>query len=178
VANSFGNVPRITTVENRSIVSIVLSRKTLDGVSNRLQLIVKSGVRGDDPHLLWFGPDRLFLVSDTTQTDALIDSSSRALDGITHNALDYSSALVVLSIANTSARRLLATGTGIDLRLDRFPVGSCCRTRLAQIPVVIVVTGDDKFDLYVDRSFKAYLKEWLNRSADVLMKFDSSVATK
>lgn len=172
MTNSSGDVLQIRAIENRSIVSLRVSRNALDQARARFQLAEAPGVAGVDPQALPLGPDRWLLVSDSRSTAVLLESCSQALTGVTHIALDYSSALVVLSIAGSNARLLLATGTGIDLRPDHFPVDSCCRTRLAQIPVVIVTRFPDAFDVYVDRSYNDYLRDWLEESIRVLMKAD------
>jgi heterotetrameric sarcosine oxidase gamma subunit len=161
----------IERVDNRSIVSLKVSRNSIDIARDRLQLAKPSEIAGSDPRSLWLGPDRWLLISDTRSATAIIDSCKEALDDILHNAVDYSSGLVVTQIYGSKARRLLATGTGIDLRPKSFPVGSCCRTRLAQVAAVIVAETPLSYDVYVDRSFDRYLSDWLAESASIDRSF-------
>jgi heterotetrameric sarcosine oxidase gamma subunit len=171
VVDEVDNDLGIERVDNRSIVSLKVSRNSIDIARDRLQLAKPSEFAGSDPRSLWLGPDRWLLTSDTRSAAAVIDSCKEALDDILYNAVDYSSGLAVTQIAGPKARRLLATGTGIDLRPKSFPVGSCCRTRLAQVAAVIVAEAPLSYDIYVDRSFETYLDDWLAESASIDLSF-------
>jgi sarcosine oxidase subunit gamma len=126
---------------------------------------------GDDPRSLWLGPDRWLLVSDTITPERMLEMCARELAGIVHNAVDYSAALAVFRLTGPAARELLATGTGTDLRPIKFPVNSCCRTRLAQVAVVIVADAPQVFDIYIDRSYQAYLAKWIRESSSIYCSY-------
>ena len=108
--------------------------------------------------------------SDSQSAESLVDSCDKALNGVLHHAVVYSSALEVFRIRGPGARELLAMGSGVDLRPASFVSGDCCRTRFAQIPVIIVALGDDEFELYCDRTFTAYVSDWLADSIDTMDK--------
>ena len=151
----------IERIDNLSIVSLKVSRKSLDVAQDKLRLASLLRVAGDDPRSLWLGPDRWLLISNTTTPDSIVKNCQETLVGILHNAVDYSDALAVLRISGSGAGQVLASGSGIDFRSDKFTVGACCRTQLAHIAAVIVAETAGQFDVYVDRSYGTYLNDWL-----------------
>jgi len=157
----------IERVENLSIVSLKIARKSLAGVADKLRLAAPVSATDSDPRSIWLGPDHWLLVSNSKTPDVIIGGCKHALTAIPHNAVDYSAGLAALRIVGPSAAQLLATGTGIDLRSGSFPVDSCCRTRLAQIAAVIVAEAPETYTLYVDRSYETYLTDWLAESASI-----------
>ena len=163
----FTNGVNIKRIENLSIVSLKVSRNSLDDARGKLQLASPLGASGSDPQSLWLGPDRWLLVSNSTPADDIVRSCSNALGEILHNAVDYSAALDLLRISGSDAGGLLATGSGVDFRPDKFRMGSCCRTRLAQVAAVIVATAEEQFDVYVDRSYGRYLANWLADTSNI-----------
>lgn len=116
---------------------------------------------GDDPRAIWMGPDQWLLVSATESGNALIERCTGACGELLHAATDVSSALTGLALSGSRSRRLLAMGCGLDLHAEAFRAGHCARTRFAQIPVLIVAIAPEAFELYVDRSYRQYLWDWL-----------------
>jgi heterotetrameric sarcosine oxidase gamma subunit len=76
-------------------------------------------------------------------------------------AVDVSDGMAVLELKGSAARDILSTACGLDLHPKVFPEGSGTRTRLAQLPVVIVCTGMSRFEMYVGTSYASYLEAWL-----------------
>jgi heterotetrameric sarcosine oxidase gamma subunit len=176
VVDKVGNEVGIQRIDKQSIVSLKVIRNSIDSAREKLQLAKPLEFGGSDPRSLWLGPDRWLLISDTLSATAVIDSCKQALNDILHNAVDYSSGLAVTQITGPEARRLLATGTSLDLRPESFPVGSCCRTSLAQVAVVIVAQAPETYDVYVDRSYDTYLSEWLAESASIDFSYRNQAA--
>jgi sarcosine oxidase subunit gamma len=79
-------------------------------------------------------------------------------------AVDLSDGMAGLQLGGGAARDILSTACGLDLHPNAFTVGSCTRTRLAQLPVVIVCTGMTRYELYVGTSYARYLEAWLRDS--------------
>lgn len=76
--------------------------------------------------------------------------------------VDLTHGLAVLRIQGRAARELLSMGCGIDVHPRSFPPGRCARTCFAQVPVIIeCVERLQQFELYVARSYLAYLQSWL-----------------
>ena len=158
----------IERIENRSIVSLKVSRNSLESARNRLQLALPLSAAGKDPRSLWIGPDQWLLVSNSKTPDSIIKNCQETLGEVLYNAVDYSAGLVVLRIVGPNTGQLLATGSGINFRPEKFPIRTCCRTRLGQIAAVIVAETPEQFDIYVDRSYGNYLKDWLTDSSSAL----------
>lgn len=75
---------------------------------------------------------------------------------------DLSSGLSALQLQGAEARDLLEKGCGLDMHPTVFPLGSCARTRFAQVSVVIdFIQSPDRYELYVPRSYSHYFREWL-----------------
>lgn len=162
----------IEPIDKLSIVSLKVSRKSLDIARDILRLAPPLCVAGGDPRSLWLGPDRWLLVSDSMTADAIVRSCGESLPGILHNAVDYSAALTAFRISGPRVRDLLASGCGIDFRAKQFPAGNCCRTRIAQIAAVIVAETHERFDVYVDRSYGTYMNDWLADAASIWARRD------
>ncbi len=167
MAEQFNTGVSIERIENLSIVSLKLSSNSIDSARDRLQLASPINASSNDPRSLWFGPDRWLLVSSSISADSMIKECVESLADILHNAVDNSAGLAVFRVAGPAARDLLAADCGLDFRPQKFPVGTCCRTRLAQIAAIIAVEGPEQFDIYVDRSYEVYFSEWLSDSSSI-----------
>ena len=167
MAEQCNNGVSIERIENLSIVSLKVSSKSLESARDTLKLASPVSFSGSDPRSLWFGPDRWLLVSSSISADSLLKNCQEALVDVLHNAVDNSAGLAVFRVAGPGARDLLAADCGIDFRPEKFPVGYCCRTRLAQIAAIIAAEGPEQFDIYVDRSYETYLGEWLRDSLSI-----------
>ncbi len=157
----------IERIDNLSIVSLKVSSKSVDSAANRMQLASPGSASGSDPRSLWFGPDRWLLVSSSMSAESMIKKCEEALADVLHNAVDNSAGLAVFRVAGPGARDLLAADCGLDFRSEKFPVGTCCRTQLAQIAAIITAEGPEQFDIYVDRSYEVYLGDWLRDSLSI-----------
>jgi sarcosine oxidase subunit gamma len=163
VAEHGNNIVSIERIGNPSIVSLKVSRKA----HFKSQLASPSSVADGDPRSLWIGPDHWLLISNSMKSDSIISNCKEWLGQTLYNAVDYSAALSVLRICGVNAGELLATGCGLDFRPEKFPIGMCCRTRLAQIAAVIVRETAEQFDVYIDRSYGTYLLDWLNEASSI-----------
>ena len=160
VLEQFNNGVSIEQLEILSIVSLKVSRTSSDVAQERL-------ATASEPKCLWHGPDRCLLVSDSITADSLVNKCQETLADILHHAVDNSAGLALFRLVGPGVRDLLAAGCGLDFRAGRFSVGTCCRTRLAQIAAVISAEGPEQFDVYVDRSYEEYLGAWLSDSLSI-----------
>jgi len=150
--------------KNRTIVSLRISNRSADNARETLRLAAPLQTTESDPRSLWIAPNHCLLVSDNAKPDAIIEDCDDALTGIVYNVFDQSAGLAVFRLAGHGARGLLAMGSGVDFRPTQFPVGACCRTRLAQVAAIVVAIGMDDLDIYVNRSYESYLGSWLEDS--------------
>ncbi len=160
----------IERIENLSIVSLKVSRQSTNVARERLALASPSSATESEPKCLWLGPDHCLLVSDSTTADSLVKKCQETLVDVLHNVVDNSAGLAVFRIVGPGACDLLAAGCGLDFRTEKFPFGNCCRTRFAQIAAVIAAEGPEQLDIYVDRSYEAYLGAWLRDSLSISVR--------
>ncbi|MCY4563939.1 MAG: hypothetical protein OXE40_05575 [Gammaproteobacteria bacterium] len=156
---------RIERAPERALVSLRVSRQAASNAARRLHLAPPLRTAGEDPQSLWLGPDHWLLASPQQTASALIERCETGLGGLLHNAVDLSAAFTVLRLAGGEVRDVLASGAGLDFRGASFPQGGCRPTRFAQVATVIVATGTDEFELYVDRGYDRYLRDWLEDAA-------------
>ena len=132
-----------------------------------MQLAPPLRAAGSELTSLWLGPDRWLLVSESKTADEMIRHCNESLGDVLHNAVDYSAGLALFRIFGPYSGKILASGSGVDFRPAEFPMGSCCRTRFAQVAAVVVAKGNEEFDVYVDRSYGTYMNDWLGDSLNI-----------
>ena len=154
----------IETVESVTIVSLKLGKAAVDAAVERLSLASPLYIKGCEPQNIWIGPDHWLLVSRSRSARSLINTCHETLGDLLFNAVDHSAGLAVFRVAGNGSRQLLASGCGIDVRAGKLGVGECRRIRLARIPAVVAVSGDDQLDLYVDRSYAKYMRNWFEET--------------
>ncbi len=116
--------------------------------------------------LLALGPGERLVLSDVIDGPQLAERLRAHLTGYDTAVVDLSCALKGLRVEGPAARDVLAKGCGLDLHPRNFPGGSATRTRFAQLPVIIECRDRAlRFELYVGRSYFAYLKSWLQDAA-------------
>ena len=123
MAEQSNNGVSIERIEDLSIISLKVSRKSPDYARDKLQLASPLCIAGRDPRSIWLGPYQWLLVSSSTTADSIVKNCEEALAGILYNAVDYSAALTVFRIVDPDAGQMLASGSGIDFRPEKFPVG-------------------------------------------------------
>jgi sarcosine oxidase subunit gamma len=125
-----------------------------------------SGAKSDgDVRILCIAPGDWLLVADNLPAANLQEQLQNDASAAGRTAVDVTHAYGILEVSGHAARDVLAKGCGLDLHPDRFARGSCTRTRLAKIAVVIDCQDEHRFDLYVARSYSAYLQSWLQDAA-------------
>jgi sarcosine oxidase, subunit gamma len=142
-------------------------RAFMSGVGRVLDLLLPTEPTGSASKgrvsALWLGPDQWLVTCPPDDTPFFISSLREAL-GDTHHALtDVSEGLVTFTLAGPSARDVLAKGCPLDLHSRAFTPGSCARSLLAKVDVLLHLHADEPqgFDLHVARSFAQYLWTWL-----------------
>lgn len=106
---------------------------------------------------LWLGPDEWLLLAPATETAALHQALTAALDGIAGALVDISHRQTALLIEGPKAAAVLNAGVPLDLSLAAFPVGMVTRTIFEKAEIVLWRTGELAFRLEVWRSFAPYV---------------------
>ena len=150
----------------KSLVRLRVRMNDADAAASALHLLADpQHWQGSEPIALWLGPDQWLLASDSKSAKELIASIDDKLSNQLYATADLSDALDCLEFSGPGARTILSMGCGLDLDSSAFTDGQCARTRFACVPLVIAATGEDQFDLYVDRSYSHYLQQWIANAA-------------
>lgn len=170
-----GTGPQISVVHARAVVrlkawytasssprsSIEINDRTLpDGVGT-----TASG----EPRLLCLGPGDWLAVSDVVGSSTLSRHLEQVARAHAIATLDISHGVACLRVAGPRSCEVLSKGCGLDLHPRAFPVNYCARTRLAMVAVTLDHRAEGAVDVYVERSYLAFLQSWL-RDASGLQK--------
>ena len=119
----------------------------------------------NDCRLLTLAPGEWLLISDNLPEQILREHAHHLREqGIAYAG--PSMGLAAIELKGPAARDVLAKSSGLDLHPLRFPMGTCTRTRLAKLPVIVDYLDEKpRFELYVGRSYLPYLCSWLNDAA-------------
>jgi heterotetrameric sarcosine oxidase gamma subunit len=109
---------------------------------------------------LWIGPDQWLLVSDHMSSVEITERCERAMSGVLHHAVDASAALACVSLHDRNSLTLLAMATAVDWAEESTQPQKCQHTRFARIPAVVHAVGTNRFDIYYDRTYQHYLRQW------------------
>jgi sarcosine oxidase, subunit gamma len=157
----------IQLIRDRTLVSVRVTPSVAGIAAARLGLAAPLSIAAGEPESLAIGPGHWLLLSHGSTADEIIGRTGRALDGFLHSVVDRSSAQMMIRLRGPLARELLARGSAVDFRPSAFPPGSCCRTRFAGQPVVVLARSAGVFELLVDRCLAHYFEDWLAGSAEI-----------
>lgn len=108
--------------------------------------------------VLWAGPEQYYV------ENARFSELKKKLEDVA-SVTDQSHGRVVIRIAGSKSRALLAKGTPVDLHEEEFPIGKSALTQMAHVSVHFTRTGEDEFTLSVFRGFSESFWEWLTSQA-------------
>ena len=94
----------------------------------------------------------------TTAFEAAVTQDIRTVTPLSHSR-------TCIFVEGLSARELLATGIALDLHPTAFQLDSFALTGLHHTPILIHRSGDNRYDLYVMRTFALWAWEWLTDAA-------------
>ncbi len=80
-------------------------------------------------------------------------------------AVTVTDSFAVIRIEGRHSRAVLSKGCGLDFHSTSFPPATCARTLLAKTTLIVDCVGPECFDLYIGRSYQAYLHAWLTDAA-------------
>jgi len=122
-----------------------------------------------DKHTLaWVSPDEWRLCCPIAQVHDLetqIRVAFSKLADVTHAVVNTTGGYTVLELYGANAQHVLKKSTGYDIRAERFPVGKAVGTTFAKSTATLLRVDDDRWQLWVRRSFADYLWLWLQHSA-------------
>jgi sarcosine oxidase, subunit gamma len=111
------------------------------------------------PHALRrAGPDGWYLVGERRWTRAMLAQAEATL-GDRAALVDQSHGRVRIGLSGPGCRRLLATGTAVDLSDAMFPVGAATETLFGHVGIHLTRVGEDAYEILVGRTFALTLWE-------------------
>jgi heterotetrameric sarcosine oxidase gamma subunit len=120
---------------------------------------------------LWLRPNQRLLLlsaSDGAVGGAVADTVARIRGTSAPDAwaLDAGARYGEFEVSGPDARAVLSTGCSLDFREPSFPVDTCAQTRFDRIPVLLLRTASECFEVFVERPLSSHLWRWLCRAAD------------
>jgi sarcosine oxidase subunit gamma len=115
---------------------------------------------------LWLSPTQRLLLLATESEARLAAARIRALRSPDVWAFDAGARYVEFAVAGRDCAAVLNDGCSLDLREAAFPVDTCAQTRFDQVPVVLVRTSPERFELLVERPLAHPLWLWLCRAVN------------
>lgn len=112
--------------------------------------------QGNGYDALWLGPDEWLIRSNEARKPELEGKMRTALGALFASVVDVGSGYTVLEASGERVRDVIARGCPLDLHPKVFGQGQCAQSHYFKAPVVLIPTGDDRFDLIVRRSFADY----------------------
>jgi sarcosine oxidase, subunit gamma len=143
---------RLTLRGEMSAIAAALASTTIPAAVEICRASIKS-----DWAALWLGPDEQLLIGPEQQGPALVSELEAKLGGVDHAVVDVGHRQGAIELTGAKAAPLLNSGCPLDLRLEKFPVGTCTRTVLAKTEIVLWRRAPQYFHLEVWRSFGPYL---------------------
>lgn len=114
---------------------------------------------------VWLGPDEWALAAPLSEGPEIAAAVSEALRDVPHSLTEVGHRSVAVAVEGADAAALLNAGCPLDLSPRAFPVGMATRTVLAKTEIVLLRTGEARFEVEVWRSFAAYALGFLREAA-------------
>jgi len=115
--------------------------------------------------VLWQAYDEWLIVTPDGRQNALASSLRHALSDVHCAITDVSDLRAAFELRGERARDVLQKGCALDLHPRAFGANGCATTALARVRVTIRQTDPATYELLVERSYAAYLWDWLTDAA-------------
>ncbi len=104
------------------------------------------------------GPEQFWIAG---PEDGWAASLRQAVPSAIGSITSLSHARTRLFIEGTRAREVLSKGIALDLHPEVFDLDACALTELQHTPVLLHRIGQERYELYVLRTYAAWIWEWL-----------------
>ena len=116
--------------------------------------------------ILWLGPDAWLIEIPAEAEHAVAKELEKSLSDLHASVAVVGAGSVTWSLAGSNARDVLAKGMTLDLDPERFRAGSCARSLLARVPVLLHRPGYALvYEVTVARSYAEHARDWLEDAA-------------
>lgn len=113
---------------------------------------------------LWMSPDELLLVVPYDQAASLTGQMAQALAEAHALVVNVSDARAVFDLSGPFAAEVLAKVVPINMAPDAFGPDMVRRTRIAQVPAALWISGADRYTIVCFRSVADYVFDVLETS--------------
>lgn len=113
--------------------------------------------------LVWMSPDELLLLCLHGEAEDKVAALEAAFGDAFALAVNVSDARAMFRVTGAGAREVIAKLMPVDM--VRFEIGEVRRSRLAQVPAAIWMTGEDTVEIVCFRSVARYVFDLLALSA-------------
>jgi methylglutamate dehydrogenase subunit D len=155
-----------------SIVTIIARKGKADAASKAIEThygVALPGTgrsaEGKGVAFHWCGAEQWYAIADGMANGALYRDLNGRLSGLA-SCSDQSHGRVIIRIAGSKARQVLAKGTPVDLHAKAFGPGRSAVTQMAHVGVHLIQTGPDQFEVSVFRGFSESFWEWLTTMSE------------
>jgi sarcosine oxidase subunit gamma len=115
----------------------------------------------EDMRLHWLTPKEWLIVAEPNQESRLMGLLESVVAADISHATVISDARMTLEITGPRVVELLSQACSLDLHSAHFCVGRSTVTRFAQLPALLSKTGQETFELTVDRAYARYTHDWM-----------------
>ncbi len=126
-----------------------------------LREVVLNGEKG----AAWMSPDELLVMVPHGEAGAAVAALDAGLGESHALAVDVSDARAVFDIRGAHAREVLGKLMPVDFDAGAFGPGQIRRSRMAQVPAAVWMTGEDAFRVVCFRSVGQYVFDLLKAAA-------------
>lgn len=154
-----------------SLVQVAGFRSTMPAVEKTLGAVIGTALpatiaetrSGNGLLILRTGPEQLWIVG--REGDGLEHQLGVAISASQGAVTPLSHSRTRLFIEGDPARDVLAKGVPADFHPDVFPVGALAMTGIHHTPVVVMRSGESRYEIWALRTFGAAVWEWLTDAA-------------
>lgn len=114
--------------------------------------------------LFWLGPDEWLLHLDPLQLEATLSALHTGMESIHHAITDVSDYFTVIALSGPQCREILASGTPLDIREERFQAGQCAQTLFGHASILLWPHDAQSYQLQVRWTYAHYLYTYLAQS--------------
>ena len=118
--------------------------------------------------VLWQAYDEWLILSADGRQPAVAASLRSALADAHFAITDVTDLRAVFRLQGPLARDVLQKGCAVDLHPRAFGPSSCVTTAVARVRVTLRQVETVSYEIFVERSYAAYLRDWLNDAAEFI----------
>jgi sarcosine oxidase subunit gamma len=161
---------RIGEVRGFALVQAAAFAHTVEALQGAVRSVLEvdlpksvgTPTRGGGYCVFRVGPEQFWFVG---PEDARVSSLSEAVLPAIGSITSLSHGRTRLFIEGPPAREVLSKGIALDLHPEVFRADACALTELQHTPILLHRTGQDRYELYVLRTYAAWIWEWLTDAA-------------